>query len=111
MSQKKGTSVLAILTMHHDKALNAETGDKLKPEVITFYNRTKCGVDLLDQLCASYDVSRNLRHWPLTVFFDLLNKTGINALTVYKVNKNHDKIIRNHFIRTLGLDEMKPQIS
>jgi hypothetical protein len=71
--------------MHHDKAIDAETGDKLKPEVIRFYSRTKCGVNLLDQLCVTYDVSRNSRRWPLTVFFDLLNTAGINALTVHKI--------------------------
>jgi hypothetical protein len=56
---KKGKSVLAISAMHHDEVIDVETRDKLKPEVITFYNRSKCGVDLLDQLCATYDVSRN----------------------------------------------------
>jgi CO dehydrogenase/acetyl-CoA synthase gamma subunit (corrinoid Fe-S protein) len=30
-----------------------------KLEMITFYNKTKIGVDLVDQLCEKYNVARN----------------------------------------------------
>jgi len=34
--------------MHNDKAIDMNTGEKLKPEMITFYNSTKSGVDTMD---------------------------------------------------------------
>ncbi|XP_069685978.1 piggyBac transposable element-derived protein 4-like [Periplaneta americana] len=70
---KKNKTVLALSTMHYDKAMDEETGGSQKPEIIFFYNRTKCAVDVLDQLCSAYDVSRNSRRWPLTIFFDIQN--------------------------------------
>ncbi|KAJ4452040.1 hypothetical protein ANN_03555 [Periplaneta americana] len=81
--------------MHYDKAMDEETGGSQKPEIISFYNRTKCAVDVLDQLCSAYDLSRNSRRWPLTIFFDLLNIAGVNALVVYSANKQ--KILRKNF--------------
>ena len=55
--------------MHHDKAIDNGTNETKKPEMITFYNRTKIGVDILDQLCAKYNVARNTRRWPMVIFF------------------------------------------
>lgn len=48
-------------TKHHDNAIDESTGEKQKPEMITFYNSTKAGVDVVDELSASYNVSRKLR--------------------------------------------------
>lgn len=45
--------------MHHNMSIDSETGEQQKPEKITDYNKTKYGVDLVDQLCTQYDVSRN----------------------------------------------------
>lgn len=44
---------------------------------ITVYNKTKDRVDTVDQLCCTYDVSQNSRRWPFTIFFSLMNVTGI----------------------------------
>nr|CAH7718289.1 unnamed protein product [Callosobruchus chinensis] len=63
---RKNKNVLVLSTMHHDDKLDKDSG---KPDMIMDYNRTKFGVDVVDKMCASYDVSRNSRRWPLTVFF------------------------------------------
>ena len=55
--------------MHHDKAIDNGTTETKKPEMTTFYNRTKIGVDILDQLCAKYNVARNTRRWPMVIFW------------------------------------------
>lgn len=89
--------------MHHDDAIDVETADKLKPEIITLYNRTKSGVDTVDQLCVSYDCSRNSRRWPLTVFFRLMNIAGINARVISYLNNNKN-VSRRSFLKKLGLD-------
>lgn len=66
---KKSKSVLLLSTMHHDGTIDVESGNDKKPEILTFYNRTKGGVDTTDKLCATYDVGRRRRRWPLTFFF------------------------------------------
>lgn len=73
--------------MHHDDAIDEETGDKKKPDIITFYNRTKTGVDLVDQYCQNYNVARNTKRWEMVIFYNLLNVAAINALCIYKANK------------------------
>jgi hypothetical protein len=40
-----------------------------KSEIIQYYNRTKGGVDTLDQLCATYTSERSKRRWPLCIFY------------------------------------------
>jgi len=57
---KKNKVVIAVSTLHHDNNIDPTTGDKKKPDIITFYNQTKCGVDRLDQMCSLYDVARNV---------------------------------------------------
>jgi hypothetical protein len=49
---KKNRSVVLLSTLHHDATI--DVGDQCKPEIITFYNGTKGGVDNLDKMCAQY---------------------------------------------------------
>jgi D-arabinose 1-dehydrogenase-like Zn-dependent alcohol dehydrogenase len=56
---KKGKVLLLVSTMHNDDKIDETTQHLRKPEIITTYNLTKGGVDTVDQLCATYDVSRN----------------------------------------------------
>lgn len=46
----------------------------MKPEIITFYFRTKIGVDLIEQHIQCYDASRSMRRLLLVLFFILWNK-------------------------------------
>ena len=36
--------------MHNDDKIDPATGDDKKPEIITFYNSTKGGVDVVDMM-------------------------------------------------------------
>ncbi|CAK1590221.1 unnamed protein product [Parnassius mnemosyne] len=42
---KPNKVVILMSTMHNDAIIDADSGDSRKPEVITYYNRTKNGVD------------------------------------------------------------------
>lgn len=106
---KKGKVVNLLSTMHHDDKIDAYTEEKAKPEIITFYNRTKGGVDTVDQLCRTYDVSRNSRRWPLTIFFALMNVAGINAHVVYYENTG-DPLRRRLFLKKLALELIQEQL-
>lgn len=58
--QKDNTLVsYTISAMHHDNSIDESTEEKQKPEMITFYNSTKAGVDVVDKLSANYNFSRN----------------------------------------------------
>lgn len=100
--------VILMSTMHNDAAIEADTGDKQKPEIISYYNRTKNGVDLIDKMCSLYDVSRNSRRWPVTVFYDLINLSALNALCIHSANKNFEFVRRRDFLIKLALAWMKP---
>lgn len=54
-----------ISSMHDTSEIDSESG---KPEIIATYNRTKAGVDSLDQKCAAYSTSRRTRRWPMAIF-------------------------------------------
>ncbi|XP_031335147.1 piggyBac transposable element-derived protein 4-like [Photinus pyralis] len=103
---RKKKNVLVLSTSHADDSIDHETG---KPTMVVDYNHTKFGVDVVDQMCASYNVARNSRRWPLTIFFDM-NIAAINALVLFQMNNSNLTHKRRDFLRTLALDLMKPQI-
>ncbi|XP_063222178.1 piggyBac transposable element-derived protein 4-like isoform X4 [Bacillus rossius redtenbacheri] len=103
---KKGKVVILLSTMHHDAKIDESTGQKKKPEIITDYNLTKGGVDMVDQLSSLYDVSRNSRRWPLTVFFALMNVAGINSQIIFQSNSKSE-MNRRTYLKTLGLELVK----
>lgn len=98
---RKNKIVLLLSTFHLTPEIDEETGDKRKPEVVTFYNATKSGVDVVDELSASYDVSRNSKRWPLTIFFTLLNCAAINAMVIHSANTGI-KMPRRKFLKELA---------
>ncbi|KAF9423405.1 hypothetical protein HW555_001214 [Spodoptera exigua] len=100
-------------SLHHDDEVDPESGDQRKPSIITFYNSTKSGVDVVDKLARTYDVTRNCKRWPLTVFFSMLNHAGINAFIVYILNNSIERKktnLRKNFIKQLGLSLLEDHI-
>ncbi|XP_042856157.1 uncharacterized protein LOC122242824 [Penaeus japonicus] len=98
--RKKSTkkNVVLISSMHRDKKIDEATGEDKKPEIITFYNSTKGGVDVVDMMMDKYSVSRNSRRWPLTVFFALLNISCVNSYVLY-VHNPQNTLKRRKFIK------------
>lgn len=58
--------------------------DSGKAEINLFYNETKAGVDVLDQLCHTYSVQRKTKRWPLAYFMNLLNVAGVAAYVIWR---------------------------
>jgi len=103
---KKNKNVLLISTMHEQGDIDPESVEK-KPEVIMFYNQTKGGVDVVDELKGEYSVSRISCRWSLTIFFSLMNIAGINSQIIYR--ENTGKILsRREFLKNLGNELTKP---
>lgn len=108
---KPNKIVLLVSTLHHDNAINISSGASKKPEIISFYNSTKGGVDMVDQLCGTYSVSRKSRRWPLTIFFGLLNIAGINGYVIHKTNNIEAKqLLRRHYLKQLSLSLTKAHL-
>ncbi|OWR55287.1 transposase [Danaus plexippus plexippus] len=79
------------------------------PEMVEFYNKTKGGVDLMDQLCHKYSVSRRTKRWPMAFFFGLMNIVGVNSYVLMKMATNKN-IKRRLFLKKLAIDLITPQM-
>ena len=69
-------------------------------ESIEFYNKTKFGVDVMDQMARKYSTKSSSRRWPLQVFFNILDLAGINAWILYKETTG-EKISRKNFLKNI----------
>jgi len=81
---KPNKNVLILSSMHPDVKVDSKTLKK-KPETVTFYNETKFGVDIVDQMTRKYSVRAGTRRWPVHVFYNMLDLAMINAHTLYKL--------------------------
>ena len=58
---------------------------KSKPETVNFYNSTKFGVDVVDQMARKYTVNAASRRWPVQFFYNISDLAAINAHILYKL--------------------------
>ncbi|KAH9632636.1 hypothetical protein HF086_004754 [Spodoptera exigua] len=97
--------------MHHIKETDSATN---KPIMIIDYNKTKGGVDEVDKKCSNYSCSRRTRRWPMTLFYRLIDMSGVNAYVLYNKCNNKSNINRGQFLlclaRELVLPEMKLRV-
>lgn len=96
---KPNKKVLLLSTKH--KNITIEKNKKLVPETVTYYNSTKYGVDVLDQMARKYSVKASSRRWPLQVFYNILDLAAINAWILYK-ETTQVNISRKDFIFQLA---------
>lgn len=96
---KKGKTVALISTMHHQGEVEDDVNRK--PKIILYYNKTKGGVDKVDEMKGSYSVSRKTARWPLTIFFCEMNIAGINSQVIYEFNTKAN-LKRREFLRSLA---------
>lgn len=90
----KKRNVLVFSSHHEEISIEGnEKGNKKKPNIIVDYNRTKFGVDSIDQMTRFYNVKAPSRRWPMQVFYNILNLATINAWLLYKI-VNKSKISR-----------------
>lgn len=104
---KKNRAVILISSMHHSSEMNEE---KQKPEIICFYNETKCGVDLIDMKCSTYSSSRRTRRWPLAVFYRMVSIASVNAFVMFLSYRDSPLINRFDFIKRLGREMIVPHL-
>ncbi|UYV71329.1 hypothetical protein LAZ67_8002664 [Cordylochernes scorpioides] len=79
--------------------------------MIMVYNMTKGGVDVLDEMTATYNCARNSRIWPMVIFYSLLNIGAIYSQIIHFANGNTSKVkSRRHFLKTLSLDLIEEMV-
>lgn len=109
---KKNKAVILLSSMHHTGDIVVE--DDNKPEIIKYYNETKCGVDSLDQLVHAYMSKRRSNRWPMAFFFNLIDISGIAAFVVWLSQnpnwKGRKQYKRRLFLQELGLELVRPLI-
>lgn len=105
---KKGKAVILPSSNHHSKYTDPETG---KPEILSFYNSTKGGVNTLDQKYMTYSTNRRTRRWPLAVFYAILNIIGVNCYVLQSSFKDYKPVSRFEFLKTLGRQLTEPYLN
>ena len=93
--------MILVSSLHENDAIDQNTGEQRKSEIITYYNITKAGVDTADQMCATFNVSRNTRRWPMAIFFACLNVAGINS-QVISIGNQLEPLKRRIFLKSLS---------
>lgn len=100
---KKNKNVLLVSTMHlEDNSIDENSGLERKPNIIiTFYNETKAGVDVVDELCGTYSVSRKTNRWQLVLFYRIIQYiAGINSQIDFTAN-NKKNMLRREYLQDL----------
>ena len=74
---------------------------KSKLETVKFFNSTKFGVDVLNQMARKYSVNAASRRWPMQFFYNILDLAAINAHFLYKLVIG-SKISRQRYLLRLS---------
>jgi hypothetical protein len=98
--KSKAKKKVLLLSSKH-KAVKVEKVGKCLPETVLFYNKTKYGVDMIDQMARKYSVKSKSRRWPVQVFFNFLDLAAINAWILYKETTG-ENISRQNFLLQLA---------
>jgi hypothetical protein len=84
INKSKPNKRVAVLGSQHKFVKIDKSNKKMLPESIQFYNSTKFGVDMADQMARKYTVKASSRRWPLQIFFNILDLAAVNAWILYK---------------------------
>ncbi|XP_015376737.1 PREDICTED: uncharacterized protein LOC107171020 [Diuraphis noxia] len=104
---KPNKAVLLISSMHNQKGFD---NDVQKPEIISYYNSTKGGVDALDEKCSVYSAGRRTRRWPLAIFYRLLDISSVNSYVLYNSFKNNETMTRADYLKSLAFELVSPEL-
>lgn len=104
---KQNKAVNLISSMHGSKFTDQSNN---KPEIISFYNSTKSGVDNLDKIIANYSPNRRSRRWPLTIFYNMVAVSLVNSGIIYASYEETPAMTRFEFISSLANSLLKKQV-
>lgn len=98
---KRNKIVVLMSTMHTTKTVSVAA--KKKPEIVEFYNKTKGGVDVVDQMIETYSTKFATRRWPVVIFCNIIDMCAINAYALNQKLFPQDRpTTRRVFLKMLG---------
>ncbi|XP_073503255.1 uncharacterized protein [Phyllobates terribilis] len=106
---KPNKNVVILSSVHPDVVVASDSGKKT-PETVKFYNETKYGVDVVDQMARKYTTRTCTRRWPVHAFENALDFAGINAWIIFK-EITHQKMSRKAFLQTLVRELSGPYVT
>ncbi|GAV06247.1 hypothetical protein RvY_16268-1 [Ramazzottius varieornatus] len=91
-----------------------ESSKEEKPEIVMEYNRTKAGVDTLDQLTGNYSCRRKTSRWPMALFYDILDISALDAYIIWcEINPGWNSTLptkRRMFLQDVSKKMMQRQL-
>ncbi|XP_050517750.1 piggyBac transposable element-derived protein 4-like isoform X2 [Diabrotica virgifera virgifera] len=97
--EKKNKAKILISSMHGRNSTDPITK---KPEILSFYNSTKGGVDIIDKNCRKNSSSRRTCRWPLAIFFRILDISVFNSYIFHQCFKGNKKVPLQVFVKNLA---------
>ena len=98
---KAAKNVAVLSSLHPDILLSRNENPKKKPDSVLYYNKTKVGVDVYDQMTRLYSVKAASRRWPVHVFYNVVDMALINSWIIYK-QVCQSSISRREFIQRVA---------
>ena len=96
--------------MHDQPEITSKDNPKKKPDIVLKYNKSKVGVDKMDQMCMNRTSKRQTKRWPMVLFYNILDTSGIAAHILFAAKYPNDKRATMHtraaFLRSVGKDLM-----
>ena len=83
---KPRKNVMILSTKH--KSVKTKNNRKKTPETISYYNKTKFGVDMVDQMARKYSVKSKCSRWPVKYF--LISWISLELMHGYSIRKQLD---------------------
>ena len=104
---KKKKVVCILISMHRNVNIDQCHKKKL-PETIQYYNKSKVGVDVPNQMARYHTSKSSTRRWPVAVFFNILDCACINAYIIHCLTTKL-KLSRRQFMLELIKELCKPK--
>ena len=101
-------NILMLTTMH--KSVKITRHSRKKPNVITLYDCTKGGVDVMDMISSNLSTRIQSRRWPLNALAFVLDTARSNAQTILKDNNNDGNRSSFQFAWEIGESLIRPHI-
>lgn len=94
-----------LFLVHSNRQLILKTTKRRSPETVTFYNETKCGVGITDQMAIKYSVKVYSGRQLVHTFYNIVDLVAINVWIISKKVTGETNISIQYFIQLL-VDEL-----
>ena len=100
IDKAKKNKLECLLSLMH-KTVSVDQAHKKKPrETVKYYNWSKVGVNVLDQMARYHTCKSATRRWPVAIFFNTIDSVRVNAYIVY-LEVTNQSMSRREFLLLL----------